>query len=78
MAPGKRPLTDIHEEQVAVLKHLMKRLRTKCETFYLPFLPGKERVHIQPIFEPEKVDAGFGERKQERSRRVSHGVETTV
>ena len=61
MPPLVRPLAAIHNEWTEVLRHLIDRLRSKRVTLCLPYLPGKGRANIQPIFEPEKGEDGWGE-----------------
>ena len=43
-----------------MLKLLTERLRAMRVTLCLPYLPGKTRTQILPIYEPEKGANGFG------------------
>lgn len=76
MPPPKRPTEEIHEEWVAVLKHLVDRLRAKRVTVCLPFLPGKGRAQVQPVFEPEKGADGFGETLKNELYELINGIRT--
>ena len=74
MPPPVRPMAAMHNEWAEVLRRLVDRLRSKRVAICLPYLPGKGRANIQPVFKPEKGEDGWGEQLKRELYELINGV----